>query len=75
MATEVSASGRPVRAAAARGDNKQREVAAALAGTQTSAFLANTYEMLEDARNAQYIHWNAAGTSLIVEKVFQCLIS
>ena len=67
-----SAAGRPIRSTAMKGDAKQREIAAALAGTQASAFLSNTYEMLENPANASGVRWNAAGTSVIVDNVRAC---
>jgi hypothetical protein len=50
-------------------DQRSRDAAAGLAGATTSAFLANTYEMLEDSRNAGIVTWNPTGTGLIVAKV------
>lgn len=69
----VTPSGRPLRAAANKVDPRQREIAAALAGTQASAFLSSTYEMLEDTRNAAMVHWSPGGTSLVVGKVGDCV--
>lgn len=67
--TDRSASGRPLRAVAMKHDQRSRDAAVGLAGATTSAFLANTYEMLEDSRNAGIVTWNPTGTGLIVIKV------